>query len=692
MNNELLIRRFNKVQLPKAQSTQSIHKLLNFLSKLESLGFSCSESVCAEILRLSDIQFDEFYKNTLESIKKIYGAHVQYKPMYPNFPQQVWEISEAELYSNAFVHYLGDFLGIRLLPHYKIEPRKALNKRVLSILELADGSERIDLFSNLLRAKKSLNEQDRIDLVSLIRDFGVGGQQYLPEKFQHKEILALVSAEYIQLQLWSLHHLQSYVETATDVLRIYVALSGGDVSLAEPCKLISLRKSQRRLLLTLLENIANIQEDFYRYQEPWKRVLERLHPFSYHKHFPKVCTAFQLIIKNQKPDRFSRKVEIALQYQELEQVLNLLTQRPGEFARRLQHCLKQFPLQSQHVLIHFESVVDQVPISLLLQMRHYFLHNRHLQYRTFFPKGQSAKVYAVKNELPQLSSDILLQISRICEQSILRRLKQLSVLGKCYLDERLKRYSVPFAQRVASKALQTIAMGSRLALDEGNTVRFFIYWKDITSERVDIDLSALVFDSEHVVKGSIGFYNLKESYAVHSGDITSAPKGASEFIDIDIPQARLNGIRYVMMSINSYTQQNYSDLPVCFAGFMMRINAKQGQIYEPTSVQQKFDVSSKSNFTIPLIIDLEKREVIWTDLAMTARPTLNNAVFNNLSSMSLMQYAMTEKSFPNLYDLFELHIRARGQRVYDKSQAEHIFSVTEGIRPTDIDNILAYYL
>ena len=124
MNNELLIRRFNKIKLPQGQSSQSIHKLINLLANFERIGFSCSEQLCTEILKLSDTQFDEFYKNTLGCIKKMYGAHVKYKPMYPNFPQQVYEMSESELYQNAFAHYLGDFLGIRLLPEYQIEPRK----------------------------------------------------------------------------------------------------------------------------------------------------------------------------------------------------------------------------------------------------------------------------------------------------------------------------------------------------------------------------------------------------------------------------------------------------------------------------------------------------------------------------------------------------------------------------------------
>ena len=57
-----------------------------------------------------------------------------------------------------------------------------------------------------------------------------------------------------------------------------------------------------------------------------------------------------------------------------------------------------------------------------------------------------------------------------------------------------------------------------------------------------------------------------------------------------------------------------------------------------------------------------------------------------------MQYAMTEKHFPNLYDLFALHIQARGERIDDQNQADTIFAVDQGIRPTDLDNILANFI
>lgn len=40
---------------------------------------------------------------------------------------------------------------------------------------------------------------------------------------------------------------------------------------------------------------------------------------------------------------------------------------------------------------------------------------------------------------------------------------------------------------------------------------------------------------------------------------------------------------------------------------------------------------------------------------------------------------------PNLYELFELHARARGELIDDKGQAETIFSVKEGITPFEME-------
>ena len=56
-------------------------------------------------------------------------------------------------------------------------------------------------------------------------------------------------------------------------------------------------------------------------------------------------------------------------------------------------------------------------------------------------------------------------------------------------------------------------------------------------------------------------------------------------------------------------------------------------------------------------------------------------------------YGILNMSRPNLYDLFSLHVKARGgELVDDELEAETVFSVTKGITPFDRDVIVADYL
>lgn len=53
--------------------------------------------------------------------------------------------------------------------------------------------------------------------------------------------------------------------------------------------------------------------------------------------------------------------------------------------------------------------------------------------------------------------------------------------------------------------------------------------------------------------------------------------------------------------------------------------------------------------------------------------------------MILVGKALTNLVKPNLYDLFRLHIEARGELVQDIEEAETIFSLNKGITPFDIE-------
>jgi stress response protein SCP2 len=314
--------------------------------------------------------------------------------------------------------------------------------------------------------------------------------------------------------------------------------------------------------------------------------------------------------------------------------------------------------------------------------------------RYFFPKGNVAKMKAIKDDRASIPTDQSKKIVTICQNALKAKYSSLDALGNVYIDPALKNVLVPFSMRSASKALKTVSRGSKFDLGDKGTVRFFIWWKDKGHDRVDIDLSAMFLKDDYSIGAQIAYYDLRGGNAgmgCHSGDITSAPNGASEFIDININKALAKGARFIVMVINSYTQQKYCDLPECFAGFMMREQVQSGEIYDARTVENKFDVTSDTRTVVPLIIDLKERKVIWTDMQLSSSRMYNNAKSHS-SGISAIAKAMNEMHKPNLHELFTLHAKSRGTIVKKKEDAETIFSLTEGTTPFDHEEIISQYI
>jgi stress response protein SCP2 len=693
MNNSIYIRRKNKLYLDKGENSLSDDYIFNLLKNIESLGYTFSPELIETVKTLSVDRLKQFYKQLISDLKENVGAYVEFKPMYPNFPEQVKEASEQELYSNAFWHYLGDWIGKRIMPNYEKKEREKLQDQIkLKIIGLGNKEDFNTIFSRLLNSKTSVSDTDKQDVEWFIKTYNSKVYSLTPTDIPLKENVAYYIGCLLKNNIDNAEQeLLKHSKTATDILRIASALSDGDISLAENTKFKSISKRNRKLLLSAIENIEFITEDMLRYQNRWKRLGEKLHPFEYKHRFPKCFEAFD-IIRNDKPfETFNSKVEKGLIEKNIPNLTLLLKSRPGEFARKLDKLLRLTD-NPKEVINAFSNVAESVSSPVLLQvLTHFKNRNKLKELRTFFPKGNVGKAKAIDFNLPQIDQSVCDEIVLITEKALVSKFSKYKPLGKVFIDDKLKNYTVPFAMRSASKALKTISRGCKIDLPEGNTIRFFIYWKDGNS-RTDLDLSALALDTDSGFKTTIAYYNLKDLGGYHSGDITSAPDGASEFIDIEISACLKQGIRYVLMSVNSYTNQPYCDLPYCFAGFMVRQFANSGEIYEPLTVENKFDLTANSRVAIPLIIDLYERKVIWVDLSLKGNPSTVNNVHNNLSSTTIINKSMTTLVKPNLYDLLELHIKARGEKTFDIKEANTIFATDNGITPTDIDIIVSEFL
>lgn len=761
---EIYLRHSNRILLPvpnQAEEKASVSQLGTFLSNILDLNYTFSEKAIEQMQLLSTEQLQEFYAEFLPTLKSLRGADKDFNPMYPNFPAQVMEAGEAELFVNAIVHYV---LG--WLPVYDKDQRPLLLAREHPkpiVLELGNEAGFRQICTKLLAAKSSLSENDKAVVQWFFQNYKNEAATFLPtpEQLTFKENVALAATCLLKYTSYNaVEIIGRYIKTATDVLRLAVGMSGGDVSLAKPSKFRQFSRPERRLLLALLDAQSNASEDVLRYPEQWKRLGERLHPGEMQNKYPKAYAAIQLAREpktktfttyrsrvetllatlhaaNQPKDalrlpvnrssKLAQQLETAVralpeekqadlladvgsesgQSQKLaansvniEGFLKLLASRPGEFARRLDYVLRLVPTEKQEiVLASFSSVADQVATPVLLQVLTHFKYRASSEIRAVFPKGNVAKVQALENELPIIADAICNQVVEICRTALITRFKALPPLGQVWINPELANYTVPFSQRSANKSLHTVSRGSRLPLGEGSTVRFFLWWKEGTvagkyTDRVDIDLSAVIYSADWQYQSHLSYTNLREAkyQAAHSGDIVSAPDGACEFIDLDIESMLKRGGRYVVMMVNSFTRQPFITIPECFAGWMMRSQPKSGEIFEPATVQNKVDIASDTIICLPAILDLLERKAIWADIGLKAAPRWNSFE-SNKHSTGLMLKAIATMHKPDLYELFSLHAKARGTLVSEPEQADFKFDVASGeVTPFDIDIVRAVYL
>jgi hypothetical protein len=713
MNNEIFLKHRMKILTSDKVASGSKAAIGSayvgtLLKNIESLGFTLSPAAISTVSLYSESQFVGFYKSLVGNLKKFVGAHRKFNPMYPNFPKQVMEASDAELYINAIMHYLGKAFGMEILPEYEKEERFPLMDEVeklsLKVIDIGTEEEFIQVFTNLMSANTSISLDNKADLTWYFEHYK--GEAQLPSAIPHKEVMSFVVGECLKHDV----PFANLAKTSTDVLRIATAMSAGDISLSENTRYIKFRRSQRRLLLSMLDalNPDRATEDMVAHKGKWLRLGERLHPGEYAKKYPNAFTCFDRI-RNGKVETFNSKVEAALACGDYDGAVNLLVNKPGQLARRLDHILRDIhgtkssseikDTLTAKVIDGFANVASSVSTPVLLQVKAHFEGRKDGENRTVFPKGSVAKVMFIEKSTAKIPKKTCKRVVKICKDALKGQYGQLSPLGKVYIEEELKDYLVPFSQRSASKALKTIVRGSKIPLNDPNTVRFFIWWK---GDYVDIDLSAGFYTEDWKMVNHISYTNLRgqygngygnsdNNYACHSGDITSAPKGASEFIDVDIAKAKAAGIRYIAMCVYSYSNIPFIELKECFAGWMNREKPNSGEVFEPKTVQHKFDLTSDTKVCIPMFIDLETGKVIWSDIALT-----NGSVLHNIEStkggIATMGMAMTGMNKHNLYDLFKMHAKSRGEVVDNKEDADVIFSVEDGITPFDLDKIVSEFV
>ena len=674
---------------------------------IEVFGYTMSEALFNKLVHMKVKSRKVVYDALVSGLKEITGADKVYNPMYPNFPESVMEKDDFELYFNAIVHYWS--FGT-LLPYEEKKERAPLfNAAKVKVLEAGSFDDLNDIFNNLCASKTSLSKSDVDDMIFTLNSAKVT----LPDEIPFKENAACVCRLLIDTGVDTDGSLcKKYVKTATDVLRLITAMSDGDVSLAENTKFRNLKRSERRIIMNLLAGCGNAAEDMSRYAGKWIRVGEKLHPgeFAKNEHYTKVVQAFGVIRNDGKIQSFAGKVDAAVASGDVNAVVSLLKKRPGEFARRIDFLLRTFDKDADRktVIMGFASVAKDVSSTVLLQVREHFINklNGNDDMRVFFPKGNLARSYYVKNNKTEtVSEDAMKMVIAVCESALVNIYGNREFLGKVYIDEALKNYTVPFSLRSAGKTMTAVSRGSRIAIDDSaKIIRPFIWWTNTKDNIIDVDLSIAVFADDWNCLEHVSYSNLKSSRfgICHSGDITNGGpadgEGVAEFIDLDIEKALSAGARYAVFNVYNFSDENFSKMEHAAFGFMTRSDMKSGEIFEPSTVKQRMDLASATTTCIPVIFDLKERVFVWCDMALTADHVRAGYgginVESNLPSVVVTCKAMVDIKKPNLYDLFIFNAKARGVITDNPDEADIRFGLHDNcdVKPNDIDVIVGKYL
>lgn len=704
--NEILLRRKKLILLEENNSVPSIDSqkyVATMMKNIEDLGYTFSKELFDKLTTYSKDELGLIYIELIRNLKSYVGANIVYRPMYPNFPTSVMEMDEFDLYFNAIMHYWSEGT---LYPIERKDERLPLFEDInVKVIGVGTEKDLTAIFVNLVSSKTSISQTDKDD-IKWFFESNPSITQYLPSEIPFKENVALIGKLYIENSpIISFSSIDKYFKTATDVLRLITCMSDGDISLAENTKFRNFKRKERRLLLQLLNNCGNIEEDMVRYKNKWIRVGEKLHPSEYN--YENVSVAFDKIRNNKKIETFGGRLDKAYKEEDYAKMLNILKSRGGELARKLDLLLRKSD-DKNLVINTFKGVSSTISTNVLLQVKEHFTHrfDDKPDIRVFFPKGNVARAHVEPNNLEKIDKKYCDAIVKICENALIDNYKQKDFLGNVYLSEDFKNYLIPFSQRSASKSLKTIVRGSKLPInDNAKVVRGFIWWTNNcadTHNRIDVDLSSAIFDENWNYLEHVSYTNLRSNTynACHSGDIVNGGSvdgtGVSEFLDVDIDSVVKYGGRYIVYQVYNYSEIKYSDMTHCMFGYMEREDVNSGEIYEPKTVSQKMDLTSQSTVCIPMIFDCIERKMIWCDMNVSLNGCHSNYGGNNLESnlsgVSATCYGMVNMIKPNLYDLINLHIKARGLFVDNKEDADVIFDIEDGIKPFDTDVFMSEYI
>ncbi|MES4888674.1 hypothetical protein [Streptomyces sp. NPDC096012] len=666
----LVIRHTHRLPSPQGSAGQGAAAARQFDAALASVGFKLSAELLARLSGLCEAAVVHTAKSTLRTVSEMVGDHARHHSYFIDFPANVPDTEEfwmrcvsqalsdgtsRESVLTQLAHGVLDLLSLPAYGRYQHTYEEMLAAQDELIAAAGDrvtvlhlgrdlDDELTDLYLALAGSTTPLGEDDLRDLRTLAQRCAPGPQ---PESIPVRENRSVVNEARLAVGADLL------LDTVVDVLRLACALSGGDVTLQQPTRFRALSRPARRALLAGLDAVvaANPAKlaDVHAYREPFKRLGERLHPHEYPR-WPHAADVFAVARGEKEARSFDSRVEELLDAFDVLGAVRLLKSAPGKLFRALDLLLRIAADQKERdaVVAAAVRVAPQVSGRVVLSVREH-LQNRERETgepRIFINRrGRGWVATDVRPPVPAADRDRLIAA---LDAEIRGRLP---APGRLLLDPDVLDVALPLSGKATAAGLGVLPRGSVSAVD-GEQLRFFVYWKE-TEDRTDYDLSALLLRTDYSTDSWLSYTSLRAVGGEHSGDVTEAPEGASEFINLSLDRVRGT---FIVPQVDIYAGESFEEVQESFFGFMLRDREQKGRPFEPRTVRTKSDLRGTGRVALPLVFRREddgRWRAKWLHLYLKGI-SAGNRVEENQVSVSKVVRAVVEREYLTVGYLIDL--------------------------------------
>lgn len=661
---------------------------MNVQAELMQFGFMLTEDAFRQLGYADAADIKDFHNEVIAYLKEMTGGLRNYRPVYSGFPQQVMEMSEYELWLNQLVGYYTG--GIFKANEWTKSKGTAFEQVKYKMIEAGDESAFKAIFTTLAKSGTSLTPNDLKVIEWFVKNPKV--EVEFPEIIPFKEnlctMIGVLIKEGRQLNTVKLPKL-----TTTDVLRVVVYLSGGDISLpAMPPKKIKVRsgysrynrssnwidnserekfkfkkfkRAERRFILDLLEHSNLDTRDMVLKDQRWIRLGEILHPGEFKTVFPRTFKAFDQI-RNEKVTSWYGQVDKAFN-RSFSEGIEKLSERPGELLRKLDWLMRISGKNGiQPVLNSLAKVGSKSSNKVLFEVYDHFEH------RADPKSGRFIKIGRKSTRLPDLPAIPKVSIEAIQETvwNILKgKFAELPAMGDCWIDPELKKIPLPTNMRTLNDALVLTVRGTRVPFGTGKKViRPFIHWFDERGN-LDLDLHGYLLGSSKVE--SLGFNgNYNTQYGCYSGDVRHRQGACAEYVDIKVDEALAAGFKYFLMVVDNFQNFPLSQMKECVAGVQEREFPEANMLWKPDTITNAMTMKgSKTRTTLVAAFDLETREYIYLDIDFGGLDQYIHRGQADAFFNAIAPYIAEPKV--SVYNLLQWHVEARGRLVSKETAMTH---------------------